>query len=133
MDSLYVDTGLLCRVSPFRNPRINAYLQLPVAYRSLSRLSSAPDAKAFPLYSLQLDLVGASSTSFVSAKCGEHSLVPLRLLSLRKPLALGFRRVCCVPNAFRFACHSQGYSSFGHLWFSKEKLELCRLPSRLKL
>ena len=23
---------------------------------------------------------------------------------------------------------SQGYFSFGHLWFSKEKLELCRLP-----
>ena len=57
MDSVYVDTGLLCRVPPFRNLRINAYLQLPEAYRSLSRLSSAPDAKAFPLYSLQLDLV----------------------------------------------------------------------------
>ena len=28
-----------------------AYLQLPVAYRSLSRPSSAPDAKAFPLCS----------------------------------------------------------------------------------
>ena len=31
-------------------------LQLPEAYRSLSRPSSAPDAKAFPLRSLQLDL-----------------------------------------------------------------------------
>ena len=56
MDSVYVDTGLLCRVAPFRNLRINAYVQLPEAYRSLSRLSSAPDAKAFPSYSLQLDL-----------------------------------------------------------------------------
>ena len=83
MDSVYVDTGLLCRVPPFRNLRINAYLQLPEAYRSLSRLSSAPDAKAFPLYSLQLDLVGASSTSLASAKRGESSLVPLRLLSVR--------------------------------------------------
>ena len=36
-------------VSPFRNPRINVYLQLPAAYRSLSRLSSAPSAKAFAL------------------------------------------------------------------------------------
>ena len=34
------------RVSPFGNPRIDAYLQLPEAYRSLSRPSSAPDAKA---------------------------------------------------------------------------------------
>ena len=49
--------GLLQRVSPFGNLRINAYLQLPEAYRSLSRLSSAPDAKAFPLHSLQLDLL----------------------------------------------------------------------------
>ena len=36
-------------IAPFRNPRIKAYLQLPVAYRSLSRLSSAPGAKAFAL------------------------------------------------------------------------------------
>ena len=38
-------------VSPFGNLRINAYVQLPVAYRSLSRPSSALDAKAFPLRS----------------------------------------------------------------------------------
>ena len=43
-------------VSPFGNPRIEAYLQLPVAYRSLSRPSSAPDAKAFTLCSLSLEL-----------------------------------------------------------------------------
>ena len=47
---------LLQRVSPFGNPRIDGYLLLPVAYRSLSRPSSAPDAKAFPLRSFQLDL-----------------------------------------------------------------------------
>ena len=39
------------RVSPFGYPRINAHLQLPAAFRSLSRPSSAPDAKAFPLRS----------------------------------------------------------------------------------
>ncbi len=51
------DNGVLLRwVSPFGNPRINGYLLLPEAYRSLSRPSSAPDAKAFPLRSLQLDL-----------------------------------------------------------------------------
>ena len=38
-------------VSPFGNLRIYAHLQLPEAYRSLSRPSSAPDAKAFPLRS----------------------------------------------------------------------------------
>ena len=49
--SVYADRVLLCRVSPFGNLRIKAYLRLPVAYRSLSRPSSAPDAKAFPLRS----------------------------------------------------------------------------------
>ena len=44
-------------VSTFRNPRIEAYLQLPVAYRSLSRLSSAPDAMAFSLCSCLLELL----------------------------------------------------------------------------
>ena len=49
--SQHVDTVLPCRVSPFGYPRINGYLLLPVAFRSLSRPSSAPDAKAFPLRS----------------------------------------------------------------------------------
>ena len=50
-DSMHVSAGLLQRVSPFGNLRIKAHLQLPEAYRSLSRPSSAPDAKAFPLRS----------------------------------------------------------------------------------
>ena len=36
-------------VSPFGNLRITVYVQLPVAYRSLSRPSSAPDGKAFTM------------------------------------------------------------------------------------
>ena len=51
MDSVCSDRGLLCRVSPFRNPRVNRYLLLTVAYRSLSRLSSALSAKASTLRS----------------------------------------------------------------------------------
>ena len=50
-DLQHVDTVLPYRVSPFGYLRINAYLQLPEAFRSLSRPSSAPDAKAFPLRS----------------------------------------------------------------------------------
>lgn len=50
-DSMQDDWILSSRVAPFGNPRINGYLLLPVAYRSLSRPSSAPDAKAFPLRS----------------------------------------------------------------------------------
>ena len=55
MYSVHVDRVLLCRVSPFGNLRIKAHLRLPVAYRSLSRPSSALSAKAFPLRPLQLD------------------------------------------------------------------------------
>ena len=58
--SMHVPGVLLQGVSPFGNPRIDGYLLLPVAYRSLSRPSSAPDAKAFPLRSFQLDLLEQS-------------------------------------------------------------------------
>ena len=50
-DSTHADGVWLRRVPPFGNPGISAYVQLPQAYRSLSRPSSAPDAKAFPLRS----------------------------------------------------------------------------------
>jgi len=40
------DRSSTCRVAPFGNPRIKARLQLPVAYRSLSRPSSPIHAKA---------------------------------------------------------------------------------------
>ena len=50
--SMHVTWILSMWVAPFGNLRINGYLLLPAAYRSLSRPSSAPDAKAFPLRSL---------------------------------------------------------------------------------
>ena len=56
MDSVHDDGGLLRRVSPFRHHRITGYLLLPVAFRSLSRPSSALSAKASTLCSLQHDL-----------------------------------------------------------------------------
>ena len=51
MDSLQVAWSLSMQVSPFRHPRIAGYVLLPVAFRSLSRLSSAPGAKASALCS----------------------------------------------------------------------------------
>ena len=39
----------LMRVPPFGNLRISGYVRLPEAYRSLSRPSSTPDAKAFTM------------------------------------------------------------------------------------
>ena len=46
MDSVHDDRSSSCRVPPFRHPRLNGYLRLPAAFRSLSRLSSALSAKA---------------------------------------------------------------------------------------
>ena len=45
------------RVPPFGYPWINAYLQLPKAFRSLSRPSSAISALASTLRSYSLDLL----------------------------------------------------------------------------
>ena len=56
MDSVCSDGGPLRRVSPFRYLRINGYLLLPEAFRSLSRLSSALSAKASALRSFLLGL-----------------------------------------------------------------------------
>ena len=53
-------------VSQFGDLRIEAYLQLPAAYRSLSRPSSAPDAKAFTLCSSLLELLSFAFFAWVS-------------------------------------------------------------------
>ena len=61
------DDGVLRRrVAPFGYPRINGYLLLPVAFRSLSRPSSAPDAKASSLRPSSLDLIVADAVSSAS-------------------------------------------------------------------
>ena len=52
------------RVSPFRYLRLNGYLLLPAAFRSLSRLSSALSAKASTLRSFLLDLSFTISIAF---------------------------------------------------------------------
>jgi hypothetical protein len=43
------DWSSTSRVAPFGNLRINAFVQLTVAYRSLTRPSSSLRAKAFPI------------------------------------------------------------------------------------
>ena len=62
-------TGPTCRVSPFRDLRINVYLPLPAAFRSLSRLSSALSAKASTLRSFRFFFFGlTTSTSSMSPR-----------------------------------------------------------------
>ena len=57
MYSVYDDRCLTCRIAPFGYLRINMYLPFPAAFRSLSRPSSAPSAKAFALRPFSLDLL----------------------------------------------------------------------------
>ena len=53
---LWMTTHYRRRVPPFGYLRISGYLLLPAAFRSLSRPSSAPSAKASALCSFLLDL-----------------------------------------------------------------------------
>jgi hypothetical protein len=48
--SRYLRPDYSGQVAPFRNLRINSYVPIPAAYRSLSRLSSPLRAKASPVY-----------------------------------------------------------------------------------
>ena len=84
------------RVAPFGYPRINGYLLLPEAFRSLSRPSSAPDAKAFPLRSFQLDL------SLFSQRLVREFLVLFENYA-------GFTKIeiVCHPASFRMLFHNQ--------------------------
>ena len=56
MDSLYGTGSSFQWVSPFRHLRVDGYLLLTAAFRSLSRLSSALSAKASTLRPYKLDL-----------------------------------------------------------------------------
>ena len=75
------DWGLLSRVSPFRYLRLNGYLLLPAAFRSLSRLSSALSAKASTLRPYQLDHNAKVNFCFTSLQAN-----------------LRFYSLCCILN-----------------------------------
>ena len=62
MCSVYVPWFFIMGVPTFGYLRIEAYLQLPEAFRSLSRPSSAPDAKAFSICSSMLELPSVISS-----------------------------------------------------------------------
>ena len=85
------------RVAPFGYPRINGYLLLPEAFRSLSRPSSAPDAKAFPLRSFQLDL-----SPFSQRLVREFLVLFENYAGFTK-----IRNCNCHPASFRMLFHNQ--------------------------
>ena len=98
--STHVDRVLLCRVSPFGNSGINAYVRLPQTYRSLSRPSSALDAKAFPLRSYQLD---RNADLFRSATGSHQELCRLQIRFIvvlcypfKSPQKFTLLPLCCL-------------------------------------
>ena len=108
-------------VSSFRNLRINAYLQLPEAYRSLSRLSSAPSAKAFALRPCSLDHI-----KLISFEIGLYpldSLLPTKII-----VTLPFEIVIFLKKELTIIFVSQLLFSFqGTSWWCSSKPGLPKL------
>ena len=76
-------------IPPFGNPRLIGYLLLPAAYRSLSRPSSSPSAKAFALRSFELD---HAFLNFLFASYARIFVVPSTniVVTLNNFLLMGF-------------------------------------------
>ena len=92
MYSLACDWSMSSRVSPFRYLRFIGYLLLPEAFRSLSRLSSAPSAKASTLRSLRLTIPLSLVATVLDCSVNQGSTVLcfcyiLRMF-LEKPLSV---------------------------------------------
>src|SRR3954453_3475224 len=64
------------RVSPFGHPGITAHVQLPQAYRSLSRPSSPLDAKASTVCLIAFDLKFRKSVAFSCDRKTQPVLIP---------------------------------------------------------
>ena len=108
-------------VSSFRNLRINAYLQLPEAYRSLSRLSSAPSAKAFALRPCSLDHI--KQISFEIGLYPLDSLLPTKII-----VTLPFEIVIFLKKELTIIFVSQLLFSFqGTSWWCSSKPGLPKL------
>ena len=123
MDSRYAPWLFTMGVSPFGNPRIEAYLQLPVAYRSLSRPSSAPDAKAFTLCSFSLEL---SIDLFQGLCCSLNCLSFINKFfrdSYRRKKVLSFLRL----ESFHLTVKLYFYPTFLGKTNSNLKIKICPL------
>ena len=94
MDLSYGTYALRMWVSPFGDPRINAHVQLPAAFRSLSRPSSAPSARASTLCSFCLtasQMVSVPSAAFFFGSHIKKFSVILNFLMSSYPSSYLFR------------------------------------------
>ena len=99
------DRPSTCRVAPFGNPGIKDYLHLPPAYRSLSRPSSPPRAKAstvcpcllsFVRSQLNVNRIDISSACslFVTLFYVVHHVKDLFQLTVDKPQLTVYQLFC---------------------------------------
>ena len=103
-----------------------------MAYRSLSRPSSALSAKAFPLRPLQLNLFVAKSASLRFQASLKTARAPLLLTSNSDPLTLGSKFVSgAVPDHGRSQVYLQelGYLSV-EVCFLTYPLAICSMIFR---
>ena len=125
-----MDTYSLCTwVSPFRYLRIKAYLQLPEAFRSLSRLSSALSAKASTLRSFLLDLFRCIALHHFCLNLAVDCFLELikTFVSTSWFVILG-----CLEYYFRRPSVAQMIFSFrGKLAFLRKRKIRCITESRL--
>ena len=100
-------TGPPCRVAPFGDLRIEGYLLLPAAFRSLSRPSSALGAKAFTLCSQQLNLPASSKLHIASSNFVLICLMYLCTISQITP------HFSCTTRLYCAVCYFYCQSVFG--------------------
>ena len=96
MYSVYVSRFFTVSVSTFGYLRVEAYLQLTAAFRSLSRPSSAPDAKAFTLCSSSLELSFKHCCSLVPLNCLSFSNILFFGLLIHCEKVLSFCALNCL-------------------------------------
>ena len=91
-------------VSPFRYPRIKGYLLLPVAFRSLSRLSSALSAKASTLRSYQLNLLTSGAGCSLHLRLQRQTLRSWFITLASSSFDEVFTRKCLLSSTSCFGC-----------------------------
>ena len=97
-----------CWVAPFGNLRINFYLRIPVAYRSLSRPSSPPRAKAFPIRPYLLLLTIPFNKVY-----SPFGIFPMCSLFVKNPITLFFFKTCNgISITFYYSFSSMSMNSF---------------------
>ena len=89
------------RIAPFRYLRINACLRLPVAFRSLSRPSSAISALASTLRSCSLDLCSCSPSGTRTNASSSQTICLLRLVGTDRLLSLFCLFLCSFQGAVK--------------------------------